>query len=357
MKRSFLPPARDALLVFALSYGAGCTPNHDVKPGAPELIEFTIVQAGPVATTVRPDTPDCMSGIASGAACLPMGGGAGDGGTALPADSLCRNATAQNWCSCVPDADDGAMGVWSCEPFTNVMAVIAVFDRLLDTSPLDPGDAAGLSDVVTADATPATDLLSDYSATGARDGFIFNLFGPAFFGNFRGNGPSLFSAPQPEFPSGATVTINLDAQKVRAKDGTTPFNGEGLLAAGQLVFTMAPFAASVSAPPAPTMEMPEPPIAATVAFTNFADAAGCFSDDDDMTVDAPCTMAAHITATAAGAPIMVNVASADGTTYSVTPKGADAWPAGTIVVTVDATATNLIGQTVAAAAAATFTAP
>ena len=63
MKRSFPPPVRDALLVFALSCGAACTPNQGVKPGAPELIEFTIVQAGPMATTVKPDTPDCMSGI------------------------------------------------------------------------------------------------------------------------------------------------------------------------------------------------------------------------------------------------------------------------------------------------------
>jgi len=294
-----------------------------------------------------------MSGIASGAACLPMGSDAGDGGVALPPDSLCRDATAQNWCTCVPDAMDGTMGAWSCEPFTNVMAVVAVFDRLLDTTPLDPGDAAGLSNVVTADATPATDLLTDYSATGARDGFIFNLFGPAFFGNFRANGPSLFAAPQPEFPSGATVTISLDAQKVRAKDGTTPFTGDGLLQAGQLVFTMAPFAASVTAPADAAMDP-----AVSIAFTNFADAPGCGADDDDMTVDAPCAMAMHITVTANGAPVMVNVASADGFSYSVTPKGATAWPAGaTIVVTVDATAPNLIGQMVAAAASATFTAP
>ena len=125
MKRSFLPPARDALLVFALTCGAACTPNQGVKPGAPELIEFTILQAGPTATTVRADTPDCMSGIASGTACLPMGGDAGDGGVGLPVDSLCRDATAQNWCTCVADATDGTMGVWSCEPFTNVMAVVA----------------------------------------------------------------------------------------------------------------------------------------------------------------------------------------------------------------------------------------
>ena len=38
--------------------------------------------------------------------------------------------------------------------------------------------------------------------------------------------------------------------------------------------------------------------------------------------------------------------------------GGGAWPAGaTIVVTVDATTTNLLGQTIAAAATVTFTAP
>ena len=254
MKRSFPPPARHALLVFALCCGAACTPNQGVKAGAPELIEFTIVQAGGMATTVKPDTPDCMSGIASGAACLPMGGGAGDGGVGLPADSLCRDATAPNWCTCVADADDGTMGIWSCEPFANVMAVIAVFDRLLDTAPFETGDAAGLTDVVTADTTPATDLLTDYSATGARDGFIFNIFGSGVLRQLPRDGPSLYSAPQPEFPSGATVTISLDAQKVRAKDGTTPFTGDGLLQAGQLVFTMAPFSASVTAPADPAMD-------------------------------------------------------------------------------------------------------
>jgi hypothetical protein len=280
-----------------------------------------------------------MSGIVPGAACLPMGSDGADGGAAQPPDTLCRFANDQNWCNCVPDATDGTLGTWSCEPFTNVMAVIAVFDRLLDTSPLDPGDAAGLMDVVTVDSTPPTTVLSDYSASGARDGLIFNLFGPAFFGNFRVNGPSLFTAPQPEFPSGATVTVNLDANKVRAKDGTTPFKGDGLLQAGTLVFTMAPFAATIVEPAAPTMDMPMPSIAATVAFTNFTDPSG------------------HITVTANGTPVPVTIESADGgATFSVTPTSG-AWPSGaTIVVTVDAATTNLIGQPVAAAASKTFTA-
>ena len=343
MNRSFPPPAREALcvLVGALACGAACSPNNGVKPGAPELIEFIIVQAGPTATTITPATVECVNPIATGDACLPMGSMAGaDGGVDVPADTLCRNGTANNWCSCVPDAADGTMGKWSCEPFANVMAVIAVFDRLLDPTQLDPGDAAGLTDVVTAKAgTPSVDMLTDYSSTGSPNGFIFNLFGPAFFGNFRGNGPSLYAAPQPVFPSDATIEVSLDANKVRAKDGTTPFKGEGLLQSGTLIFSTAPYTATVTAPDAPTTDVPDPPISATVSFTNFTDPTG------------------HITATANGAAVAVDVESADGgATFSVTPTSGS-WPTGaTIVVTVDATTQNLGGQMVAAAASTTFTA-
>jgi hypothetical protein len=346
MNRSFPPPAREALcvLVGALVCGAACSPDQNVKPGAPELIEFTIVQAGPTATTVTPTTPACPNPVQSGDACLPMGIPAGaDGGVETPPDALCREANNNLWCNCVPDASDmtGTTGAWSCEPFTNVMAVIAVFDRLLDTAPLDPGDAAGLTDVVMADVSAsAIDVLTDYSSTGAANGFIFNLFGPAFFGNFRANGPSLYTAPQPIFPSGETVTVTLDATKVRAKDGTTPFKGEGLLQSGTLIFTMAPYSASVTAPAEPTMDNPDPPISATVSFTNFTDPTD------------------HITATANGAPVVIDVESADGgATFSVTPHSGSWGPTGTtVVVTVDATTQNLAGQTIAAAASTTFTA-
>jgi hypothetical protein len=285
-----------------------------------------------MATTVRPDTPECMNPIASADACLPMGDPADP---SVPVDSLCRDGAKNNWCSCVADAMDGSMGTWSCEPFTNVMAVIAVFDRLLDTTPLDPGDAPGLTDVVMAMAgAPSVEMLSDYSSTGSPDGFIFNLFGPAFFGNFRANGPSLYSAPQPAFPSDATIEVSLDANKVRAKDGTTPFKGEGLLQSGTLIFTTAPFSATVTAPEDATMD---PTV--TVSFTNFTDPTG------------------HITATANGAAVAIDVESGDGATFTVKPH-AGSWPAGaTIVVTVDATTVNLTGQMVAAAASATFTAP
>jgi hypothetical protein len=365
MKRSFVPPARQALcvLVGALACGAACTPNQGVKPGAPELIEFTIVQAGPTVTTVTSTTPACVSGIASGDACLPMGRASGaDGGTDTPADALCQDVADNNWCTCVADGTDDTMGTWSCAPFTNVMAVIAVFDRLLDTAPLDPGDAAGLVSVVTTTASagaPTIELLSNYSSTGDPNGLIFNkIFGP-LFGNFRGDGPSLYAAPQPEFPSDATVTVNLDATMVRAKDGTTPFVGTGLLQGGTLVFTMAPFAATVVPPDPPTMDMPDPPIAVTIAFTNFADNAGCGPPNavDPTMSPPPCVTLPHITVTANGAPVAVDVTSADGSAMSIAPPKSGPWPAGaTIVVSIDATTVNLLGQPIAAAATATFTA-
>lgn len=365
MKRSFPPPAREALCALVgvvLCGAAACEPNQDVPPGAPVLKEFTIVSGGTTPTTVTAATPDCPAGIVGSEACLPMG----EMATMTPPDGLCRQASAMNWCNCVPDAADmtGATGNWDCSPFTNVTAVIAVFDRLLDTTELDPGDAPGVTDVVTTMAgtgAPAITLVTDYSATGSPNGLIFNLYGP-FFGNFRANGPSLFSAPDPEFPSGTTVTVSLQADKVRAKDGTTPFTGEGLLQGGTLVFTMAPFSAVVVAaqPTVPaTADAPEMPATpAMVAFTNFAATAGCGPPTPDpMDQDPPlCETAAHITATANGAPVAIDVASGDGSTMIVTPMGGGWWPAGaTVVITVDAATTNLLDQPIDAAASVTFT--
>lgn len=354
MKRSLPPPAREALcaLVGVLVCGAACEPNHDVPPGPPELKEFTIVVGGTTPTTITQDTPDCPATLATMPACNPMGD---------PPDGLCWQAP-MSWCNCLPDPADttGMAFAWDCSPFTNVSAVIAVFDRLLDTAPLDPGDALGVTDVVTTmggAGAPEIVLLTDYASNGTANGLIFNLYSP-FFGNFRANGPSLFSAPQPEFPSGTAVTVNLQAAKVRAKDGTTPFTGKGLLQGGNLVFTMAPFSAVVLAAQPATMEAPATP--AMVAFTNFADKPGCAPPTPAMDdVDPPpCTIAPHVTATVNGAPVATAVSSGDGSTYTVTAMGGADWPAGaTVVITVDAATTNLLGQPIVAAASETFTAP
>src|SRR5262245_57961898 len=107
MNRSFPPPAREALRVFfgllvaLLVPGAACTPNQGVKPGAPELTEFIIVQSPPAATIVTPDTPQCANGQATGDACHPTGvmADAADGGTNdadIPPDTLCRQVVEMN---------------------------------------------------------------------------------------------------------------------------------------------------------------------------------------------------------------------------------------------------------------------
>jgi hypothetical protein len=345
MKRSFAPPARETLRVLAgaLVCGLACTPNQSVKSGAPELTEFVIVQAGPMATTIRPDTPECGSGVDTGSACLPMGMPAdvADGGTNdadIPADTLCRQTAASNWCQCQPQP----YATWNCAPFASVMAVIAVFDRLLDTAPLDPGDAAGLTDLMmtSAGVGPAVDLVTDYSSTGQADGLVFNLYSP-FFGNFRADGPSLFAAPQPAFPAGTTVTVMLNPDKVRAKDGKTSFTGSGPLMGGTLVFTTAPFTALFTPPATPTDDNPTPPIDAFVTFTNLVD---------------PAVAATWITATSNGAPLDVTVVNASGTSFSVTPTSG-AWVSGaTIVVNVSATAKDLLDEPIGAVMPGMFTA-
>jgi hypothetical protein len=172
-------------------------------------------------------------------------------------------------------------------------------------------------------------------------GLIFNFYGP-FFGNIRGDGPSLFSVPVPEFPSGATVTVTVEASKVHAKDGTTPFTGTGPLASGLLLFTMAPFSASLS-PPNPDAYGYDPN-AVVVAFTNFVDLAAATP---------------HITATVNGTAAPIAVTSDNNAYVYVTPAGGDPWPTGaTVVVSVDATVTNSLGQTIAAAVPPlTFMAP
>src|SRR5262249_8942941 len=117
----------------------------------------------------------------------------------------------------------------------------------------------------------------------------------------------------------------------------------------------APFAVAVIPP-----EKPEMDPTAIVSFTNFVEPPGCFTDDDPMSKDMPCATAAHITVTANGAPTPFNVASNDGTTFTVTPSKppmGGPCPAGaTIVVTIDAVPVNLLGQTLTAGATGMFTA-
>ena len=331
MKRSF-PPAREGLVGLAAVAiaGLGCYPDNSVKAGAPVLTQIVITQAGGAHTTITGDVPDCGTTIAGGETCTPP--------TGMPpvGDTMCRQVAAQNFCSCVTDTSDPPVSTWDCPQFSNVTAVIAVFDRLLDTKPLEPNGEVGIEDfaVVMAGAgAPAFGTITDYSSSGTPSGLI-TVLGGLFFGNYRLAGPSLLTAGAPAFPSGTAITIGLDPDKVRAKDGHTAFTGEGLLQDGMISFTTAPFSATVAGP-----EMPAPDATpATVSFTNFVD---------------PETIVDHVHVTSNGAPFTAVMIASDGGSVTVTPN--TAWPASaTIVVSVDATAENILGQTIAAAASGMF---
>jgi len=325
MKRSFPSPAREALCAFVavMASGTACEPDNAVQPGAPVLTKIVLVAPGPTPITITPTTPNC-AGVATGDTCD------------ATMDSLCRDGAAAGWCSCVPDPMDMTMmmNIWDCSPFP-VLAVVAVFDRLLDTAPFDAVYPDGSTEVVTGTAgagAPQFDLVTDYASTGTPMG-VTPLFSFYFNGNFRNNGPSLFSMPDPGFPSGSAVTVNLQASLVRAKDGTTPFVGEGLLQGGTVLFTTPAFSAGVTPPD----DKGNP---ASVVFTSVV--------DDDVI--------AHIKVTADNVDITSQVVlAASGLVVTAIPK--TAWPVGaTIAITVDATAKNALGQTITAFEPGPFTA-
>jgi hypothetical protein len=347
MKRSEVLPAgvsraaiaRIASLGVAVASlsSAACAPDQSVKPGAPELIAYYVVQAGPTPTKIVPDTPDCPAAVATGAACMPA-----PADPMVPPDALCRDVTASHWCNCIgTDMDDPTVGAWNCDPFAGVISVIAIFDRLLDTEPLDPGAEPALTDVmpVTVASAPIP-VLTDYGSNGTPTGLLLPFFAEVFLGNFRTGGPSLFTVPDPTFPSNAAVTVELNHAKVLAKDGTTTFSGTGALLDGVIHFKTAAFSVTI-VPPDLSMESMDKNTV-IVAFTN-------------LTIDVEAvTMRAH--ATVNGAVAEISVAQVNEATMSITP--AVPWPAGaTVEITLDPGVTSVAGDTLAAPATRTFTIP
>ena len=236
MKRSFprAVPEAIGLLGLLVLVGGGCSPESNVKPGAPVLLSLAIVETGGTATTITADTNACPAGAQSaklqtGDACKPADG-----------DTVCKLAE-DEWCRCIPDMMDMTMmkGSWNCDPFAPMSMVIATFDRLLDTDPLDPGDAATTRDdiaALTATPAPATMIGSEtnYQSNGSPSGAIFNVFGPAFFGNFRSGGPSLAVAGAPALPTSSSISVTLDGTKVLAKDGKSrTLETDGMLPDGK----------------------------------------------------------------------------------------------------------------------------
>jgi hypothetical protein len=402
MKRLFPQIERPALIGLAAAlaaFGAACSPNQSVKPGAPVLTEIDIVENPYTATNVTSipsNVTDCPTAAAGD------GGGATDGGTGKttaaatggmcdPAVPICRQVSAKNWCRCVantppsppppppnctdagaPDAGAAAAdasvdagsadaasdaaaplgGTWNCDPFAPTSVALFVFDRLLDTAPLDTGDGGGVPNVATTLISPTPPapvaVTVDYASNGSANEIIFPLLG-----DFRSDGPSLLFGGQPTFPTAAAVTITLDPTKVRAKDGKTAFTGTGFFAAGSLTYTTAGFTASITPPPntppaadagacaTPPMTVTPDKTPATITFNNLVD---------------PTAIAAHVTITASSVtgPIAFKATSADGLSVSITPT--DNWPASSsITITLDATATDLDGDPVGAIQQAFFT--
>jgi hypothetical protein len=365
-------------LTAALALAGACTPNNSVKPGAPVLIELSIVENGGASiTTVKPETGRCPTPMVEGGPCDSVN------------YAVCESVTTNNLCRCIPNPaptppppppadagtsdaatsdaaaatsdagppDGGATsdsgtrtdgssdagsdaapasldGTWSCT-FAPTSSILYIFDRVLDTEFL--GDGGGAPGLATLSSTPAAPtpvtLNGDYASNGSPNEVIFPLLGA-----FRSDGPSLLFTGVPALPAGSTVTVSLNKTKVLAKDGRTPFTGTNLLVDGTISFATGSFGASIDAPSmAP----------ATVTFSNLVD---------------PAALVGHITVTATpvggGAPVVITpeLTSMDGMNVSVAPMGATDWPPNsTIDIKVDATTPDVVGDTLGADVTASLT--
>ena len=170
MKRSSSPTTREVLcaLLAVMASASACEPDNDVQPGAPVLTKIVMVAPGPTGIEVNADTPGCPTAIVGGEACDPS------------SDALCQQS-ATSWCTCVADATDMTMGAWDCAPF-EVLAVVAVFDRLLDTAPFDvvypmpaPEVATGTAGRRGASVRPPRRLRVDRHADGHHPAVLLSL--------------------------------------------------------------------------------------------------------------------------------------------------------------------------------------
>jgi hypothetical protein len=349
--------AAGSALGLALLSGA-CSPNNDVPPGAPVLVTFAIFD-GASFTNVTADTVDCPADITDSGDCDP------------DAVTVCR-FMAKTYCHCdkKPDGDATILpempttnGVATCTDPAGVQ-VYAVFDRLLDTTPISVD--GGQDDLVdfAANPTPAVMVSSatTYNPDGTSTGVIFS---PDFFGAQKG--PNLIITAAPTMPSDSDITLTLKADKVRAKDGKTGFKGKGgFLVAGLLTLKTQPFAAQIAVPQPATMMV-------TLADAGTDDGGAEGGADDSgadggaagdagtpptpMTVPPDATpvtitfnnvvddtIAGHIHVTAGGiAYTDVSIDTSALPTVKVTPT--TTWTASTdFTVTVDAAAADIVGD-------------
>jgi hypothetical protein len=385
MNRPF--PRIDVLgLTAALALGGSCSTNNSVKPGAPVLTEMVIVDNG-TPYTITPSTPVCPSTVVEGAMCNAQT----DTPCQLVAGADGSTVTNQNWCRCrgasqCPEFSSvlgftvPTMSTWNCGPFAPSTSFIAMFDRLLDTAPFEAADGGPLTNVATVEPSlPVSQLDAVYTPNGAPEyddaGNFKTLLYAIYYCAYGVNdkGPNLAMVPDPELPTGTTVTIALDKTNVRAKDGRTPFSGTGTLLDGQLTFQTAAFDATVAVPTAPAdaaapatgdggaadggapgpVPVPADMTPVTITFTGPVDVT---KDVVDIKIEVNGTTQLPIVLMQpdGGASNDVVAASPTPNTITLTPVGT--WPANSsIAVTVTATATDLLGDQLPMARGRSFT--
>ena len=260
MKRLF-PRAVPEALIALLFFGAACSPTSNVKPGAPVLTTLSIVEPSGTRWDVTSDTKDCPTSYAEGQDCDP---------TAYALCELGKNVV----CHCdSTDMCDPTKGSLVCTYAPGSVAV-ALFDRLLDTTPFDASTTVAS---LTLDPPNAmSSAATDYSSAGSTTGLVF----PVFFGVM---GPTITISGAPALPTDSTVTFALDPTTVRAKDGKTPFTGGGPLKNGTIAFKTGPFTASITVPtPPPPMDM-----GSDMGMAPACPDAGAMMPEMDGGVDAP----------------------------------------------------------------------
>lgn len=284
----------------------GCTPSNTVKPGAPVLMSFGVVDTSgsPVETT-------------------------GDAGAA---------------------------------PVPPLVHFVATFDRLLDPTTLEDtagmakaGVAFGQSDV----ANTAINVTTTYVPNG--DSKFFLLLPP---------GPSLTVAPTCGLPTAASVQVRLDLEKLRSHDqSAVTVPAPGVTSTLMFQTKPLEVSTDIPAPPDP-IPVGGPLLVATamadfvvnVSFTAFTPGPSAPSDCAAL----PSTLShIHVSGTLAGVPVAVIDAVVaqdpmDPTHWTVSPPGttADApgaWPVGVLItVTIDANATDTFGKSLGSETSASF---
>jgi hypothetical protein len=298
---------------------AGCTPSNSVPTGAPVMVSF-----GPVDPT-------------------------------MPNDAYGSPAY-------LPLADATTGGALTIPPRS---AFIATFDRLLDPTTLedlDGGAKAGVA-TVTSDAVGAATI--DASTVYSPDGdSVFHVLVP--------QGPSVTVLTSCGMPSSSNVIVQLDLQKFRSHDQTTP----ATLAAGvvsALAFGTDPLAVGTDVPDHSvddaglnvTPAVVDPTFVANLTFNNMTPPglpSGC-----EMSPPLPSTAShIHVSGTLGGVPVVpldavVVQDMADASHWMVSPPGTGAdgtggaWPAGALItITVDTGATDNFNRPLATEASVSF---